>query len=101
MGDENINIQPGATVCSNNRGPRRVALAVRRHPEYVTLNVEQVRVVRDERPEYDGELTITPSKADQVLETEGKAITQDITVLAVPYVETGNVSGGYTAIIGG
>lgn len=50
---------------------------------------------------YDGETTITPQVHNQVvLETAGKLMIKDVTVLKVPYLETANLSGGNTAWIG-
>ena len=49
---------------------------------------------------YDGEYVITPKDFDQILETEEKAMRDDVTVLAVPYTEVDNPYGGVTCIIG-
>ena len=62
------------------------------------------RVIRDgsSLEPYTGEYTVTPMvKVEQTLETNGLRMTDDITVLKIPYYETTNLSGGYTAIIGG
>lgn len=55
-----------------------------------------------EAPEYDGPYEVTPL-ADEytTLSTEGKLLNQDIVVNAIPYQKTSNLSGGYTAVIGG
>ena len=67
----------------------------------VALSVEQVRVVHDsEYPEYEGETVVTPQVAAQTLETRNTVVTADIEVKGIPYSETTNLSGGYTAIIG-
>ena len=50
---------------------------------------------------YDGPYEITPTVDLQELETRSKLMRDDVTVLAIPYYETSNLSGGYTAIIGG
>ena len=51
---------------------------------------------------YDGAYEVTPKAFDEtVLETEHKLMQHDVTVLEIPYYETSNLSGGYTAIIGG
>lgn len=50
---------------------------------------------------YDGSYEITPlSNTEQLLETSGKYMQDDVTILAIPYYETTNESGGYTVIIG-
>ena len=51
---------------------------------------------------YPGEYGVTPqARSDVVLGTSGKLMTEDVTVLEIPYYETTNPAGGYTAIIGG
>lgn len=52
-------------------------------------------------PPYEGEYTITPAPFEsQTLETNNKLMHDDVTVLAIPYYETSNVS-GITIYIGG
>lgn len=52
-------------------------------------------------PAYDGSYEITPLPyTDTLMETNGKRMTDDVTVLAIPYYETTNESGGYTVNIG-
>lgn len=51
---------------------------------------------------YTGEYEVTPqARSDVVLDTSGKLMTDDVTVFEIPYYETTNPAGGYTAIIGG
>lgn len=53
------------------------------------------------RPHYEGPYIVTPLVNDPVLlETNGKMMDDDVTVLKVPYSETANPSGGNTAYIG-
>ena len=50
---------------------------------------------------YDGEYIVTPIPYNsQTLETKDKVMADDVTVLAIPYYETSNVS-GITIYIGG
>ena len=50
---------------------------------------------------YSGEYVITPKPYDdQILETRGKLMINDVTVLQIPYYETSNTS-GLTVYIGG
>lgn len=52
-------------------------------------------------PAYDGSYEVTPlAYTEQVLETTGKRMEGDVTVLEIPYYETTNESGGYTVNIG-
>jgi hypothetical protein len=49
---------------------------------------------------YGGPYEVTPKARDaQVLETEGKLMTDDITVFKVPYYETSNLFDGLTVFI--
>ena len=51
----------------------------------VPLELEQVRTIyRDERPAYDGPYTVTPGAEAQTLETNGKRMTADVVVEAIP-----------------
>ncbi len=52
-------------------------------------------------PPYVGETEVTPRTVQQTLPTKDHMVKRDITVKAIPYYETTNLSGGYTAIIGG
>lgn len=48
---------------------------------------------------YAGSYEVTPTMAEQVLPTRSKTMRDDVTVHAVPFTQTSNPSGGYTAII--
>mgnify|MGYP006932853930 CR=1 FL=1 len=51
----------------------------------ISLEMEQVRTIyRDERPAYDGPYSVTPSAEEQVLDTNGKRMTGNVTVGAIP-----------------
>lgn len=49
---------------------------------------------------YEGEYIITPETASQRLPTAHKRMQDDLTVLAIPYYETTNETGGNTVYIG-
>ena len=50
--------------------------------------------------EYDGPYEVIPkAHTDQILETEGLFMTDDVTVFKVPYYETSNLFDGKTAYI--
>ena len=52
-------------------------------------------------PLYEGEYNIRPQPyIDTVLPTANKSMADDVTVQKIPYYETTNLAGGYTAIIG-
>lgn len=50
---------------------------------------------------YKGEYEVVPRVNKQVLETKNKTMTDDVTVLEIPYSEVDNLSGGQTITIGG
>lgn len=50
---------------------------------------------------YEGEYEVTPRVDSQELKTKHKYMTDDVTVLAIPFFEVGNPSGGSTVYIGG
>lgn len=53
--------------------------------ENVGLDLEQVRTIyEDERPAYDGPYTVTPGAEAQTLETNGKRMTENVVVGAIP-----------------
>lgn len=52
-------------------------------------------------PIYSGNYEIAPlPETDTIMETAGKRMMDDVVVLAIPYSETTNESGGYTVNIG-
>lgn len=51
--------------------------------------------------EYTGTYDVTPTWEEQRLLTEGKKMTDDVTVEEIPIFKTTNPSGGTTVIIGG
>lgn len=60
-----------------------------------TINMRVRRavvVVADSRP-YDGPYEVTPKVEAQTLPTKQKYMTQDVTVLSVPYYEADNQNG--------
>lgn len=51
-------------------------------------------------PPYEGEYEVTPRLEEQTLETNGKRMTDDVTVHTIPVVYTTNPFGGKTVLIG-
>ena len=63
--------------------------------------IDKVVFVDTSHPVYDGDYIVTPLVNSEVtLDTNGKLMEDDVTVLRVPYLETANPSGGNTAYIG-
>lgn len=51
-------------------------------------------------PTYSGDYEVTPSFTEQVLETSGMLMTDDVTVHEIPVTQTTNEYGGKTVVIG-
>lgn len=51
-------------------------------------------------PKYPGPYTVTSSLNEQVLDTSGLAMTDDVTIKEIPVVYTSNLFGGKTVVIG-
>lgn len=65
------------------------------------IKIGTVQIVRRDFPNYRGNYVVIPNLTVQVLETKNKSLLRDVVVHEIPYAETSNPSGGYTAIIGG
>ena len=51
-------------------------------------------------PNYEGDYVVTPkAHVEQILETKNKSMTDDVTVLEIPYSEVTNPEGGKTVNI--
>lgn len=62
----------------------KITIGVR--PNNISINTGQV-IVRDASalPVYDGEYAVIPAEYEQVLETQGKRMTDNVTVAEVPF----------------
>ena len=78
-------------------------------PQPITFSLEdlpELEIELDARPSsggspYTGEYQVTPKTNQAVkLETNGKLLQDDVTVLRIPQFEVSNQSGGKTLIIG-
>lgn len=61
-------------------------------------NIGAITINVGGRP-YEGDYTVTPKVDQQTLDTKGAIMRDDVTILAIPYFETSNNSGGNTAYI--
>lgn len=52
-------------------------------------------------PAYRGAYTVIPSSSQQVLNTGGYRMTDNVTVKEIPYAQVTNVDNGWTVTIGG
>lgn len=62
---------------------------------------ETTEIRPDDVPVYDGPHEINPTFTDQVLDTSGLLLEEDIKIESIPLVRVSNNSGGMTVIIGG
>lgn len=67
----------------------------------IELQIDHAPSGGGEYPFYNGEYTVTPAPRSQVLETSRKVMRNNVVVQGIPYYEVSNLSGGYTANIGG
>lgn len=65
------------------------------------INLDFVLEEGSDVPKYSGEYVVIPKTTAQELETTNKVLSHNVEVKAIPYSQTTNLSGGYTAIIGG
>ena len=56
-------------------------------------------IINPEYPMYEGPYISTPKTHSQVYETKEKAMSDDFTVLEIPYQEVSNPQGGKTVVI--
>lgn len=62
----------------------------------------KIGVVLSQSPDvYAGDTVVIPTDADQILETEGLLMPDDVSVKKIPFMEVSNSKGGKTATIGG
>lgn len=87
-----LNIQEG-------RGT--ITLGVEGGTGRIPLSIEHVREEYIDYPIYDGPYIVTPEIEAFVLPVKEHAMRDDLIIREIPYYETSNPAGGYTAIIGG
>ena len=49
---------------------------------------------------YEGDYIVTPKVSAQILETKQKVMTDDLTIMEIPFFNVSNTSGGSTVYIG-
>lgn len=62
--------------------------------------VHEITILPDDIESYEGSYSVTPQVEQQILDTELKYMKDDLTVKAIPYYATSNLSGGETIYIG-
>ena len=67
------------------------------------VNIKQDTIivpVYKDAPLYEGEYDVIPKVSEQILPTEKKLMSKDVTIKEIPYFEVSNSSGGNTVFIG-
>lgn len=67
----------------------------------IVIEPEETLVITPAVDNYEGGYHVIPQTVDQTLDTSMKLLSSDVTVEEIPYSETTNPDGGYTATIGG
>ena len=64
----------------------------------ITGTAEVVRGI--DVPDYEGDYSVTPGATAETLDTKGRRLKEDISILPVPMIAVENESGGTTVTIG-
>lgn len=75
--------------------PMSVSASQQVIPMSISAHYEAVNV-----PAYDGAYEVTPRLYPQYLDTDGKLMTDDVSVYEIPISRTTNPTGGLTVLIG-
>lgn len=68
---------------------------------HAQISINNETIIHDERHiDYIGEYDVKPSKNETILKTNGKAMTSDVVIEAIPFYKTKNAKGGNTVYIG-
>lgn len=97
-----VNLDSSVPVVKVNLKPTEEEITVSIDPDESEIDVSLFagETIDVEHPDYEGPYEITPRVDAQSMDTHGKAMTQDVTVLAIPVYEVSNEY-GTTINIGG
>lgn len=62
--------------------------------------IENIETLSQDYEIWNGNYTVTPAIIDQILDTQGKVMRNNVVVKEIPYSEVSNTSGGSTVRIG-
>lgn len=62
--------------------------------------IEEIETLAQDYEMWNGNYIVTPALAEQILDTRGKVMKNNMTIKEIPYTEVSNTSGGNTARIG-
>lgn len=65
-----------------------------------TLDIEMLGAGEYRLPYYEGPYIVNPRKVEQILATEEKSMSSNVTINPIYYAEVSNIAGGHTAYIG-
>lgn len=80
---------------------REDKISLRIKENKISMNIAPAKTVYLGGDMYDGEYEVVPSLGEQVLQTSGMILMDDVTVFPIPYAEVSNIYGGKTVTIGG
>ena len=87
---------PACTVVGEIEGKQGIT-GVISHREEITGSLATAYTTSAKA--YEGDYEITPTVDGQMLKTKQRYMTDDVTILAIPFYEVGNTSGGNTVYI--
>ena len=96
--------EPGAAVMSAVLVPARArpaSVRVDGNRVEAAIQAEEVKVIRQDAPEYGGDYVVTPRVYEQYLPTTDRLLRNDVTIKKIPLLRTRNAAGGDTINIGG
>lgn len=78
---------------------QRLAVNFKTSNQHFKFGFSNIQVVKDSHEIYEGDHTIIPSRAEQVMPTKNKLLTDNMTVKSIPFFQVDN-NHGTTFIIG-
>ena len=84
VAEKKVSVSASTPQITATYKPKSVATSVSEKRLSVSTGLPIVKVYGDERPPYDGEYNITPTNQEQVLETVGKRMLQNVKVAPIP-----------------
>lgn len=79
---------------------QKIGVSFQNSNQHIQIGFSQIQLVKEFGEAYEGDHIITPSRAEQIMPTKNKQMTDNVTVEAIPFYEVGNNSHGTTFIIG-
>jgi len=97
----NENVRSKTSINATVSSKSKLMGSIRSSTILGNINIGTIEIVRRDLPDYDGSYEVTPTVGEQTFLTKDRSMHENFVVHKIPYFETSNPSGGYTAIIGG